>query len=193
VSRSRNSPTKSCYPRPRRVYPIDDNVFSSKSRPSPRPLPQYPTTPSRNNQLKPRTPVLLGRRRNGVGVRTRTILLILEARNANADVARWRLRARGSRVDTIGGLRGRGTGMGTVSRRGCGESAIFRSHHRSLEYHGQASRGMCTHSRVSTIPTRVVARYPQRACFIPKVFHVAYRIRSTGRDGRTFRSFTVKK
>ena len=158
MSHSRNSPTKSCYPRPRRVYPINDNVFSSNSRPSPRPLPRYPTTPSRNNQLKPRTSVLLGRRRNGVGVRTRTILLILKARNANADVARWRLCARGSRVDTIGGLRGGGPGLGTISRRSSGEPPIFRSRHRSLEYHGQASRGMCPHSAVSAIPIRVVVR-----------------------------------
>ena len=59
-------------------------------------------------------------------------------------------------VDTIGGLRGGDAGMGTISREGCGESPTFCNHHRSLEYHGQASRRMCPcpHSRVLTIPTQ---------------------------------------
>ena len=172
MSHSRNSPAKPCYPRPRRVHPIDDNVFSSSSRSSTSPLPRYPTTPSRNDQLKPRTPVLLRRRRNGVGVRTRTILLILETRNAAADVARWRLCARGSRVDIIGGLRGGSTGMGTISRRASGESPIFRSYRRSLGYDGQASRGMCpARAPVSALPIRVISQYPQRTCFNPKLFH----------------------
>ena len=189
MSHSRNSPAKPCYPRPRRVHPIDDNVFSSSSRSSPTPRPRYPTTPSRNNKLNSRTPILLRRRRNGVGVRTRTILLILEARNAAADVARWRLCARGSRVDIIGGLRGGSTGMGTISRRASGESPIFRSYRRSLGCRGQTSRRMCPAlAPVSAVPIRVVARYPEdllQSEAFSHTLHVAYRSRSTSRGGRT--------
>ena len=62
--------------------------------------------------------------------------------------------------------------MGTISRRASGESPIFCSYRRSLGYDGQASRGMCpARAPVSAISIRVVARYPQRTCFNPKLFH----------------------
>ena len=143
MSQSRNSPAKSCCPRPRRVHPIDNHAStSSYSQSSPRLLSRYPTAHCRH-QLKSRTPVLLGRRRNGVGIRTTIIILVVEARNAtaDADVARRRLCTRGPRVDTIGGVRGRGEGMGTISRRSWGEPPGLGLNCRSLGYHGQAPRG----------------------------------------------------